>query len=572
LDEIIYLEPDEEITSVIDKIKNATNVNLGLVIPRDATLLQSVVNLRLLSREANTLGKKISIVTADKIGRNLASQIGLPVFSSLEEKTPIYQSHAPVAPEDEVLEVEPEEANQKKGSAFKVQHYQTFQTGEASQIVNNRQAPLNSPAVPREESGSVAWNRNEKPVFKSRNKDTKSVGSILERKDKEFKSLHKILWPVIGVFVLLCFLATYLLLPKVTATVFVPSESLQKDLTLSVSGQVKVPSIENSVLPGTLIESESSKDGKFATTGKKDIGQKAKGTITIYNNLDSNSHSFAAGTQVSSSSKTFLIQNAVTIPGATVQNLKIVPGSASVAIEAQNPGAEYNVKAGRFTILGISAVQQDAIYGQTSADLTGGLSKVAQVVSQQDYDTAKDGLIKDITDTINKDIQQKAEGKRLLEKAILSSSPEITSTAKVNDEASDFQMTVKIKDQAVIFSNDDLSVYLNDALQKQVSSDKMVTIPTDADLILSVTETAYDKSQLDLTAKVNAKVSAKVSANDIQQQILGKKVSEAQSIILNQKGIDHVEINFNPSWWLKIIPNLKRGVIIKTEYISREQE
>ena len=71
MDELIYLEPDEEITSVIDKLKNLAGQRVGLVVPRDATLLQSVVNLRLLDREAKNLGKVISIVTADKteIGR-----------------------------------------------------------------------------------------------------------------------------------------------------------------------------------------------------------------------------------------------------------------------------------------------------------------------------------------------------------------------------------------------------------------------------------------------------------------------------------------------------------------------
>jgi len=56
------------------------------VVPRDATILQSVVNLRLISKEATRFDKQISIVTTDKIGRNLAAQVGLPVYGSVREE------------------------------------------------------------------------------------------------------------------------------------------------------------------------------------------------------------------------------------------------------------------------------------------------------------------------------------------------------------------------------------------------------------------------------------------------------------------------------------------------------
>ncbi|MDZ7586533.1 MAG: hypothetical protein U0946_02155, partial [Patescibacteria group bacterium] len=88
MDEILYLEPDEEITSVIDKIKQSKSNRLSLVVPKEATLLQSVINLRLLSKEAINLGKEIALVTSDKIGRNLASRVGLTVYESLGSQRP----------------------------------------------------------------------------------------------------------------------------------------------------------------------------------------------------------------------------------------------------------------------------------------------------------------------------------------------------------------------------------------------------------------------------------------------------------------------------------------------------
>jgi len=89
LDKVIYLDPDEEITSVLDKIKSAKESGLILVVPKGATLLQSLVNLKLLSKRALDLKKEIALVTSDKIGRNLASLVGFSVYSDIKDKAKI---------------------------------------------------------------------------------------------------------------------------------------------------------------------------------------------------------------------------------------------------------------------------------------------------------------------------------------------------------------------------------------------------------------------------------------------------------------------------------------------------
>src|SRR3990167_6552833 len=106
MDEVIYLESDEEITSVIDKLKGSKAPRVALVVPRGATLLQSVVNLKLLSKEAAILAKEISLVTSDKIGRNLAAQVGLTVYDSIRDKRPVFQPPALEPRSEEVIEID----------------------------------------------------------------------------------------------------------------------------------------------------------------------------------------------------------------------------------------------------------------------------------------------------------------------------------------------------------------------------------------------------------------------------------------------------------------------------------
>lgn len=72
-----YIENDEEIISVISRLRRSSSEENFFVFPKRALVLQSIINLRLFQREAEKLGKKIVIVTQDDAGKALAEKAGL---------------------------------------------------------------------------------------------------------------------------------------------------------------------------------------------------------------------------------------------------------------------------------------------------------------------------------------------------------------------------------------------------------------------------------------------------------------------------------------------------------------
>src|SRR3989338_3524858 len=101
MDELLYLEPDEEITSVIDKLKNLSGESVALVLPKNASLAASVVNLKLLKREAARLKKTVAIVTQDKVGTSLAGQVGIPVYAAVGDEEPVATPKRPKPTQDD---------------------------------------------------------------------------------------------------------------------------------------------------------------------------------------------------------------------------------------------------------------------------------------------------------------------------------------------------------------------------------------------------------------------------------------------------------------------------------------
>ncbi len=77
--EIHYIDIDEEIISAVSRLRNSGQSENVFIFPKRALILQSIVNLRLLEREAKKLGKKIIVVSQDDAGRKLAEKAGLQV-------------------------------------------------------------------------------------------------------------------------------------------------------------------------------------------------------------------------------------------------------------------------------------------------------------------------------------------------------------------------------------------------------------------------------------------------------------------------------------------------------------
>ena len=69
--ETIRVEIDEEIISIVNKLRQCEKNEITLLVPSSALLLQSVVNLKILKRKASELRKNISIITIDENDENI---------------------------------------------------------------------------------------------------------------------------------------------------------------------------------------------------------------------------------------------------------------------------------------------------------------------------------------------------------------------------------------------------------------------------------------------------------------------------------------------------------------------
>ncbi|MGK2848991.1 MAG: hypothetical protein ACSLEX_02895 [Minisyncoccota bacterium] len=104
-----YIDSDEEIISVIGRLRKSSDTENIFVFPKRALVLQSIVNLRLLQREAQKMSKGIMVVTQDDMGRMLATKAGIATENYSDERlaTEVYEETIPTE-EMKPLQIPPE--------------------------------------------------------------------------------------------------------------------------------------------------------------------------------------------------------------------------------------------------------------------------------------------------------------------------------------------------------------------------------------------------------------------------------------------------------------------------------
>lgn len=108
------------------------------------------------------------------------------------------------------------------------------------------------------------------------------------------------------------------------------------------------------------------------------LSTSAKGKIVVYNSYSTQTQRLIAGTRFADDTgRIYRLTSSVVIPGYTLTNSKITPGSITISITADQPGQTYNVSksdpVSDFKIVAYkNTAKYDTMYGRIASDISGG--------------------------------------------------------------------------------------------------------------------------------------------------------------------------------------------------------
>lgn len=523
----IYLDVDEEITGIISKVQNSSKNIVALVLPKRASALQSVVNMKLLKRTADQNNKRVVLITSEASLMPLAGAAGVHVASNLNTKP--FLPPAPDAktdsPDDDAEEVtiDPE-----------TPVGDLIDEPEAVDIDNTK---VSAPGA------GVATAK------KSKDKKTKKSGKKM--KVPNFDSFRKklLFGGLIGAVLLTGLIWAVFLAPKATVTLKTEASDIAVDFEFTADTSASEVNTEKKVVPASKKEISQQYNEKAPATGSKDKGTKAGGTVTL-KNCGSSSATIPAGTGISSGTFTFITQSSISLSdgnfdsGGNCKNSGSHTGTVNVV--AQNNGDQYNLSARSYTVSGFSQVQANG------SQMSGGSSNVVKVVSAQDVATAK-SKIENKKDEYKQKLQDqlKSDGYVPITETFSDNNPTYNTSPAVDSEASEVTVSANVTYSMVGVKEDDLEKLIESQVKDQVDTSKQSILSYGlGEAIYKVNGSKGSVTTINL--QTNVSVGPDINQEELKKEIAGKKPGEAEAILSSRPGIIEARVKVTPGWASKV--------------------
>jgi hypothetical protein len=581
----IYIKKDEEIPSIISRIKRRKEKEIILVVPHNALILNNVLNLKILKKEAESLNKNISIITAssEAESENVKAK---PDVAGREKKNLV----SSIIKADDLSKFKKDsdiDASFKKSDEFNARS--SFEDKTGLDLLNdNNNAETDHEKkikmfdiVKKVNNLDETVNKDYEPdVEKIENKKADSYQESFEDSGDDIKlqMKEKIMKPeikasrktttilpllsskIVALFIFISFVAVSLavafILPKADINIALKKEIVAYDFEFIADESLSKIDAVNNKVPLEKIEISSEESGNYPSTGKKHVQEKASGEITVFNEYSSSPQRIVANTRFLSKKdgKLFRVKEAVTIPGFSRVEGVDVPGQVTIKVYADKPGEGYNIGPDSFHLPGLQgSPKYTSIYARSVKSMSGGMDKEVTYFSQSDYITAEEKLVKLAKEKNEKDLLNKISEKvLLLENTKKEEKLEISTDVKVGDIVDNFQMSVKAESSAFLVSRADLDEIINEKINSRLDTNKKLL---DNSRSYEVGEiTINEDERIAIPININQGLIIKVDIEKLKKDIAGKSEAELKSYFSNMSGVKSTDVSCWP-FWVKSIPS-----------------
>jgi hypothetical protein len=648
---IIDIDPQDGLIDIINKIKSVPGKTVTLSIPGNAAVLQDVTNLKILQRQADELGKEISLAkagvselydTKPALPVDLPRRVELPREPEATLPKPRLDTlrSTAVAPETKkvsdmvkknkgtvdlrTVDLRKREEEKRPMDMARAQRPQIEEMEAVEEPVIGTHSTKAAPAaffgviddVPQ---GQSAREQEEDDYFGRLNREKRSSHDIfatnleqelpatpqekgvrriereelfedykptelipaeekkfdfsygLENKKKKKKLggvLPTIPGKVFAIFILVCVLtaagALFFILPKASIAVTLKSESVKGDFNFTLDKGISATDLDAGKLPAQAVDMNSDKTQTFNATGKKQLTTKATGQLTILNECSTGEQLLVAGTRFQSTDgKIFKIESSAVIPGFTKPEDATVAGAKTVPVTAEADGESYNIGAGAFTIPKLketSSWKYACLYARSDKPMSGGSSKEVAVITQSDLDKAKETL----TGLAQADLQSKsAAGKDdnliYINDKDSTGDASVKTTAKANDVADRFDMTVSIKKSVLTTDRKNLEAAIAAKIGKSYAYDDAK--PVEGSLSYQVGDMSAKDGQISMKVSASESFIRQLDVDKLKKDVAGKDRQQLSDYFSNMSGVKSTAVNFWP-FWVSKVPNSYDKIII----------
>lgn len=553
--DVIYIEPEDDITDVISRIKASKQKVVALVPPKKLGIMRSAVNIKLIAKTAKIKDKAAVVVTTDPSLIKLAAFSGLPVAKTLNSR-PMLPSEFTERKKREAEELEednldlPAEDDSKK-----------------TEIIDERATQKTS----AKKSEVVELDDDEASADETTGKPKKSPKTT--SKIPNFDRYRK--WILLGsaATALLGVVLVWALVFAPAAKITIKMKTIASNISENVTLVTDIKNKDNKAGKFLLeqIKYEESASVEFEPKGKANRGEKAQGTVNFSATFLAvgGSKVVPVGTIFTLDGKNFVTTTAKSLSwdgaASTCRNPAISGGQIicnvreSVEVVATEGGTNYNIAAqstGTSNLAGINFVSSSAMAGGTDKNIT--------VVSEADINDAKSQL-QNLEGAKEKLLSQIGDGVVKIDASYKVTTEDPVSSPKKGEE-------VEADKKAKLTAKAIYTIYVVDrtAIDEYVNAFEADKIG-DHDKIYTTGNPFFERfaenkdNTFTAKFKTTIKIGPEISESSILETAKGKKVGELKALLKDtSSNINDVVIDVSFPW-VYSIPTDANKVSVKIE-------
>lgn len=358
----------------------------------------------------------------------------------------------------------------------------------------------------------------------------------------------------------------YISMGSAKITIKPRTHALDLSLKVTSSDQILAVDPELKKIPGQLFSLQKKVEETFQATGEREVVQKAKGKITVYNGYGTTPQVLIATTRFESTGgMIFRTLKTITVPGTKVQNGKIIPGNIQVEVIADKAGDLYNISSDRFTIPAFKergdTDRYQKFYGISETAMTGGIIGKAKVVTDQDYIQAKEIVSKKLLSAMEGELKAKTVGLLVLgsSKPLTSNT---TSTAQPDEAVDTFTVSETAELQTIGFKE----LSLLELITKHIENiNDLTVLPERLKLDFKDLKFNNEKGSLNFTVYIKGPAYSRIDEEKIIADLMGKNEQNIKNYIGSLEYISSARVILSP-FWVKRVPANREKIKLDIQY------
>ncbi len=590
---IIYLDIDDEITSAAARIRAAEGRRVAVVLPYGSRVATSRINFRLLSRDALTHEKRLSVVAGDAATRALAASAGLPVFSTIAEYEASEEAPKPprgdgtggaagvaaaglatgaagaAATAGSATSAEPTEptsgeaarvpasgTKRRASKAARPPQQATLDEMETAELATAAAAIAATPPV-RPDPDPVPVTSTVSGPTEPRLAGRPGRDAARPSSGSRSRTPLAVALGALALVILVAGVGAYLFLPSATIVVTPKEQSLGPvAMTIEADPGATAPDATSDppVVPAETVTVDVATSGTFPATGKRVEQAKATGIVRFRNKDFTSSNTIPGGSIVSTPNGTrFRTMATVTVPRADIVGLQVFPKTASVKVTAVKAGTEGNVEPNTITVIprGEDPISLDVNNPDAT---TGGKHDEFPKVTQADVDGAMTSLTAQLDAAFVeqlKDPSIASPGATVFPETRLlgSSTPTVDPASLVDQEIESFDLGVTATGTATAVNADPVKAIAAERLKAGIDSGHRLV---DGSVEVTVDPAVVTGGRISFPATASARETAILDPAQLKHQVLGKTLDDAKRILA---AYGAVELAAWPDW-VSTIPTI----------------